>query len=166
MPYMQSRGDYLGGGYARGDPGLFGFLGGIAKKVGGFVLGGGIAGMAGRAAAERVFGGRTGPVVVNGQMSPQLPPPGSIGGPRGMQQQQPPRVWMGGQQTSTAMVTTNGCAPRGYHLAKDGSGRMVKNRSMNVANPKALRRAIRREQGFVKLAQRSLKGTGYKIARR
>lgn len=36
-------------------------------------------------------------------------------------------------------------------------------RRMNVANPKALRRAIRREQGFVKLAKRSLKGTGYKI---
>jgi hypothetical protein len=38
-----------------------------------------------------------------------------------------------------------------------------KRRRMNVANPKALRRAIRREQGFVKLARRALKGTGYRI---
>jgi len=166
MPYMQSRGDYLGGGYQRGDPGLFGFLGGIAKKVGGFVVGGGIAGVAARAAG-RILRPEA-QVVTNGWAYGQAkPPPGSIGGPAGFQQQQQiPRTWMGGQQASTAMVTTGGCAPRGYHLAKDGSGRMVKNRTMNVANPKALRRAIRREQGFVKLAQRSLKGTGYKIARR
>lgn len=38
-----------------------------------------------------------------------------------------------------------------------------KRRRMNVANPKALRRAIRRESGFVKLARRALKGTGYRV---
>jgi len=38
-----------------------------------------------------------------------------------------------------------------------------KSRRMNVANPKALRRAIRREQGFVKLAKKALKGTGYRV---
>ena len=36
-------------------------------------------------------------------------------------------------------------------------------RRMNVANPKALRRAIRREAGFVKLARRALRGTAYTI---
>lgn len=41
-----------------------------------------------------------------------------------------------------------------------------KRRRLNVANPKALRRAIRRQQGFVKLARRALKGTGYTIASR
>lgn len=41
-----------------------------------------------------------------------------------------------------------------------------KRRRMNVANPKALKRAIRREQGFIKLARRTLKGTGYSISRR
>lgn len=46
------------------------------------------------------------------------------------------------------------------------SGYMLKKRRrMNVANPKALRRAIRREAGFVKLARRALKGTGYHIGR-
>lgn len=39
-------------------------------------------------------------------------------------------------------------------------------RRMNPANPKALKRAIRREQGFVKLARRTLKGTGFTISRR
>jgi len=46
--------------------------------------------------------------------------------------------------------------PSGYHFAKDGSGRLVRNRRMNVANPRALRRAMRRAQGFEKLARRSI----------
>ena len=58
-----------------------------------------------------------------------------------------------------------GCGP-GFHLAKSGSGRCARNRSMNPANPTALRRAIRREQAFVVLARRVLKGTGITIGRR
>ena len=50
-----------------------------------------------------------------------------------------------------------GCCPTGFHLAKDQSGRCVRNRSMNVANPRALRRSLRRVAGFGKLAQRSKK---------
>jgi len=46
--------------------------------------------------------------------------------------------------------------PTGYHLAKDGSGRLVRNRRMNIANPRALRRAMRRVQGFEKLAKRTI----------
>lgn len=162
MPYMQSRGDYLGGGYQRGDPGLFGFLGGIAKKGIGFALGGGVVGAVGREIISRT--------------SQRLPDPSTIGGPAGFQQVpagQPTKVGgirgaaqraiPGGESGYTC--GPNGC-PSGFHMAKDGSGRCVRNRTMNVANPRALRRAIRREQGFVKLAQRSLKGTGYKIARR
>lgn len=38
-----------------------------------------------------------------------------------------------------------------------------KRRRMNVANDKALRRAIRRQAGFVKLAKRALSGTGFKV---
>jgi hypothetical protein len=41
-----------------------------------------------------------------------------------------------------------------------------KRRRMNVTNDKALRRAIRRQQGFVKLAKRALRGTGYTVATR
>lgn len=36
-------------------------------------------------------------------------------------------------------------------------------RRMNYANDKALKRATRRTDGFVKLAKNALKGTGYKI---
>lgn len=49
--------------------------------------------------------------------------------------------------------------PSGYHYAKDGSGRLVRNRRMNPANPRALRRAVRRMDGFEKLARRVLKNT-------
>lgn len=41
-----------------------------------------------------------------------------------------------------------------------------KRRRINPANPKALRRAIRRQDGFVKLARRALKGSGYTIVSR
>lgn len=51
-------------------------------------------------------------------------------------------------------VSADGACPRGYHLAKDGSGRCVRNRRMNPTNPSALRRAIRREEGFIQLAKR------------
>jgi len=50
-------------------------------------------------------------------------------------------------------------APRGYHVAKDGSGKLVRNRRMNIANPRALRRAMRRVQGFEKLARRTISFT-------
>ena len=36
-------------------------------------------------------------------------------------------------------------------------------RRINYANDKALKRAIRRQEGFVKLARKALKGSGYKI---
>lgn len=38
-----------------------------------------------------------------------------------------------------------------------------KRRRMNVTNDKALRRAVRRTDGFVKLAKRALRGTGYTV---
>ena len=50
-------------------------------------------------------------------------------------------------------------AGRGRGAAMGLPGR----KRMNVANPKALRRAIRRQAGFVKLARRALKGSGYTI---
>lgn len=45
-------------------------------------------------------------------------------------------------------------------------GQVAKRRRMNVANPKALRRAIRRQSGFVKLAKKALKGSGYTVTAR
>ncbi len=57
---------------------------------------------------------------------------------------------------STTRGMVDGALERGYHWAKDGSGRAVKNRRMNVANPRALRKAMRRVQGFEKLAKRTI----------
>lgn len=53
---------------------------------------------------------------------------------------------------------------RSGRFNQDGSCR--KTPSMNPANPRALRRAIRRQQGFIKLARRALRGTGMTIGRR
>ncbi len=60
-----------------------------------------------------------------------------------------PGVLPGGGRTGVG-------TPSGYHFAKDGSGRIVRNRRMNIANPRALRRAMRRVQGFEKLARRTI----------
>jgi len=60
-----------------------------------------------------------------------------------------------GPPAAAPAMAQAGCCPSGYHLAKDGSQRCVRNRSMNVANPRALRRSLRRVAGFGKLAQRS-----------
>lgn len=64
-------------------------------------------------------------------------------------------------------------APGGFHWNKSYSyakglpagSFLVRNRAMNPANPRALRRGIRREQAFVALARRVLKGSGLKISR-
>jgi len=69
-------------------------------------------------------------------------------GPR--RPQQPLNLTMG-------VGPSGACCPSGFHMAKDGSGRCVRNRSMNVANPRALRRSLRRVAGFGKLAQRAKK---------
>jgi len=70
----------------------------------------------------------------------------------------------GVQAASPAPAAMGGACPSGYHLnkARACDGRepgtyMVRNRSMNVANPRALRRSLRRVAGFGKLAQRSKK---------
>lgn len=47
-----------------------------------------------------------------------------------------------------------GMCPRGYHLAKDGSGRLVRNRRMNPYNPQAARRAVRRIKALRRGMQR------------
>jgi len=44
-----------------------------------------------------------------------------------------------------------GACPSGWHPAKDGSGRCVKNRRMNFGNARAARRSVRRLKGARKL---------------
>lgn len=136
---LMARGDYRKG-YARGDPGLFGFL---KKAVGagvGFITGGGPVGLAARTLTR----GLTGPAPSRQQVLPTTPVT-RVPGIRGFGQRMVP----GG---ATGLEVVGELRP--------------KRRRMNVTNPKALRRAIRRTDGFVKLARRALKGTGYTVKRR
>jgi len=151
--YLPQGGDYRTYGYG-GDPGFFSSIGKFFKKAipvaAGFLTGG----LPGALVAGGVFGSKSKP-----QAPPSFPGigfgasyrPGTPGGPGG-----PGAAWPTPAQLAPTggAFATNGCCPSGFHMAKDGSGRCVKNRSMNVANPRALRRAIRREKGFGKLASR------------
>lgn len=143
--YMQ--GDYYLGDYYRGDPGLFGFLGKAARKIGGAALNliPGPAGAAARSIAGRLGGRSQMPMPIPVTQAPM--PVRRTPGARGVVQ----RLLPGGAT--------------GYEVTPAGIVRK-KRRRMNVTNPKALRRAIRRQAGFVKLARRALKGTGYTITTR
>jgi len=157
------RGDYYRGDYYRGD---FLGIGKAIKKVGRIVGGvikvgtslatGGPIAAAGTALA--LVGRKPGPMIG----APVTPPfvGVRVGGPLGFQ--------MGYQGAGVSgeveqyrgvrgsLQYSGDGVPRGYHLAKDGSGRLVRNRRMNVTNPRALRRSIRRARGFAKLARKVL----------
>ena len=151
--YQRPMGDYKTYGYA-GDPGLFSFLGKIAKKAIKYLapVFGGPLGVAAGALAGYAGGAAQPPQV---GLGPQAWMPGA--GARGPSMP-------GFRYPSTGAISAvpgepGFLPPRGYHLAKDGSGRYVRNRRMNVANPRALRRSMRRVQGFEKLAKRTISFT-------
>jgi len=139
MSYLSGyRGDYMGG--YRGDPGLFGGIFAGLKKAAGFAIDvlPGPVGVAARGIRRGITRRKQPPV----QVVPYLPPP-----PVGRRMPLAPQVPSGGRQP---VMLPDGTFKRAY-------------RRMNVANPKALRRAIRRQAGFVKLARKALRGTGYSI---
>jgi len=147
-------GDYKTYGYA-GDPGFLSGLWGVIKKVAPTVIGGIIGGPIGAVVAGTTVskqGGKkqVGPPLLQGaQAVGQIAFPGGTSIGLGLQAPPP-------QQLGPYYPNQGGMVPSGYHYAKDGSGRMVRNRRMNVANPKALRRAMRRASGFEKLAKRAI----------
>jgi len=154
MSYAQRpMGDYKTYGYA-GDPGWLSNIWRAVKKPILKVAGGLIGGPIGTAIA---VGSTVGAVV--GAAKPRAPavapPPGSIGGaitmPGGT------TVSIAGVLPSHAAVGAH--APAGYHLDKATRSRWVRNRRMNIANPRALRKAMRRVQGFEKLAKRTISFT-------
>ena len=158
--YSPAGGDYRTYGYA-GDPGWLSSIWKGIKKVAPTIIGGMIGGPIGAVVGAAGGGGA----------KPSFPAiPGTVGGaisfPGGTSIS---TAWMPGSGITTrgrgssvigGMVPSaargGGVCPTGYHLAKDGSGRMVRNRRMNIANPRALRRAMRRVQGFEKLAKRTI----------
>lgn len=158
-------GDYKTYGYA-GDPGWLSSIWGVVKKVAPAVIGGLVGGPAGA-----IIGGAAGGGGGQKKMTPKLP--GIVGGavsfPGGTSigmgyQPGQPGVMVPGQGPLPPFAPGGvgqagrggSLMPSGYHYAKDGSGRLVRNRRMNVANPRALRRAMRRAQGFEKLAKRAI----------
>ena len=152
-------GDYKTYGYA-GDPGWLSSIWKGVKRIVPRLIGAAVGGPVGAVITGATIGGS-----VVGALKPSPPalpaPPGSIGGavsfPGGT------TVSVAGVLPSHAAVGAH--APAGYHLDKATKSRWVRNRRMNVANPRALRKALRRTEGFVKLAKRSLKGTGYAVRR-
>lgn len=143
MAYLSShRGDYLGS--YRGDPGFFkSLLKGIGKVAGVF-LGGG-------APAAPTF------ILPPGYRPPsqRQPPSLQMGGPFGLVYRRP-------RAAAGRAGLVQGKIPGSPEYSAYMAGQRKRKR-MNVANPKALRRAIRRQSGFVKLARRALKGSGYRI---
>jgi len=170
MSYAQRpMGDYKTYGYA-GDPGwLSGLWKGI-KKIAPAIIGTMIGGPIGGAIGAGVGAGRTPPIMpqaaqgmIGGaitfpggtRVSGALPMPtggrGGKGSRFGPYVPPPPAGLLGGPAA--------GCVPSGWHYVKSGEGYLVRNRRMNVANPRALRRSMRRVQGFEKLAKRTIQFT-------
>lgn len=143
MGYLSShRGDYLGS--YRGDPGFFkSLLKGIGKVAGVF-LGGGAA-----PPPQTVIIRQAG--LVGGGPFGLVPP-----GTRPVTRRRLPLPT--GRFARLRPTAIPGSPEYDAYLAGQR-----KRKRMNVANPKALRRAIRRQSGFVKLARRALKGSGYRI---
>ncbi len=148
--YTRPMGDYKTYGYA-GDPGWLSSIWKVVKKpllkVAGTLIGGPVGAV--------ITGATIGGAVVKATTKPGppvAPPPGSVGGAVS---------FPGGTTVSVAGVLPSHAAmgahaPAGYHLDKATRTRWVRNRRMNIANPRALRKAMRRVQGFEKLAKRTI----------
>ena len=164
--YSPQAGDYKTYGYA-GDPGFFSSLWRGVKKFALPVIGGMLGGPLGAAVGGAVGGGPKPqaprmqfPVVPSGtQFVGQVSMPGGAslsGGVMVPGKGRLPPYTATGPGVLPAGGRGGSLVPSGYHFAKDGSGRLVRNRRMNVANPRALRRSMRRVQGFEKLARRTI----------
>lgn len=164
--YQRPMGDYKTYGYA-GDPGFLSSLWRGIKAVGKAVLG-----IPAVIPTPPIVAGvpATVAVGVGGAMALQqfLPqPPGAAvpgAGARGpaMAGWKAPGTGACGLAsgpTRGSVQMLGGCCPAGYHPVKTGMNYCVRNRRMNVANPRALRKGMRRVQGFEKLARRTISFT-------
>lgn len=189
-----NRGDYYRGDYYRGDPNIFGsigrFFGGVAKAAIGIaapVLGGLIKVAGPGEKFSTPFSAGSGPNV-----GPPMTPGGiaalngggvgvmAPGGGRGIITQSP----LGTPVSQAAIemqirrqrrmhpnhstyITRGGGTSRwpGQLIVHPKGTELVPARRMNVANPRALRRGIRRIRGFVKLARKAVRAVGLTIAK-
>ncbi len=150
MPYY--RGDYYRGDYYRGDLKSFfkKTVGVIGGAVGGFLTGGPLG--AAKSVATAILGGNNRPVMAT-----------------------PTTVATQSSVLGTAVRVGARVLPpilagkeildvgRGFFGGRGGNGRR---RTMNHLNPKALTRATRRVEGFVKKARKAVSPLGYSVVRR
>ena len=148
---------------------FLGVLGGIAKAVGGVVAGvatgGPIGGIVGGLTAITAGSGGGGvrPASALPVTAFRMPPAGMsfTGAASGI----PTFAGLGitpagpGPGAGSALIPHMGCGPGFHHAKHKGAfggllaSKCVRNRHMNVSNPRALRRSIRRLRGFEKLAR-------------
>lgn len=170
---MYYQGDYYQGDYYQGDPFFGALIGGAVSWLGKKLLGRG-AKAAGKTAIARVGAGAATGLTVGTTAGAMLPSvlqgvgtlTRAVGQRIGGSGAPPMRTGTQFRTTATAkrVAPQNGCCPPGWHLNKSMScdgyppgSFCTRNRSMNPANPKALRRGLRRVAGFGKLAQRAKK---------
>src|SRR5262245_21927413 len=159
MAYYSGMGDYYRGDYYRGD-----FLG-ILKKVGGVALKVAGAALGIRAPVPLPPGGG---IMAPAPTFPNLPGPIVRAGravglvPRSPQGMPAPMNFGPSIESMRGAAPIAGVCPPGFHPCKSDNCRnpCVRNRRMNPANPKALRRGLRRISGFAKLAARSRRDIG------
>src|SRR5467141_1773933 len=141
-------GDYYAG--SRGDPGIGSFLSGLVGMIpGGGVVSKavrGLSGIVGAATKGRGIIKAVGGVIMK---HPVISAAGAAG-----------VAVAAGAGAEHMLAGPGGLPPKGYHHCKSKHGckhgAFVRNRRMNVCNPRALRRSIRRAQGFAKLAMRTI----------
>lgn len=151
--YMQ--GDFYGrGGYYRGDPGFFSFLGGVAKSAVGLIPGVGPMLSAGLSSLAK----KPGSAIVKGaEASPAAAGMAHAAGKMlGTAVRQHPVLTAAG---AAGGLLGAGAAAGALARGRMGKGAMAmpgmrRRRRMNACNPRALRRAIRRAHAFERLAKK------------
>jgi hypothetical protein len=140
------RGDYYRGDYYRGDPFLGALAGAAIKKVGG--------------AALRALG-KTGAKTVGGGLARVAAGAGTVAAAAPIISAAIPRAATGSMPISLGPIGIDpmSALPGGRPLFTFGQ---KKRRKMNPLNPKALRRALRRSEGFEKMAARTVNSL-YKV---
>jgi hypothetical protein len=134
---------YYMGDYYRGDPGIGSFLGGLAKKALGFIPGVGpiVSGAVGMIGKSKVAA--TGGAIVKAA--------------GGTIMKHPVLTAAGAAGTVGLLGAGAAMLGGGHRKCKHINPRTGKcRRRMNVCNPRALRRSIRRTHGFAKLAMRTI----------
>lgn len=152
MSYYQ--GDFYQGDFYRGDPGFWGTLLGIGKTVAGFIPG--VGGLAAKGLSMIPSGGAKIAKTVVAPAGTSMMRSGATSLiRRGV-------AAVKGHPVLSAAGAA-GAIGGGYAIARPGRGAMTRmqpgmrrHKRMNVCNPRALRRAIRRTHGFAKLAMRTI----------